>query len=240
MSSEAPRDYIPHPPDALPQGADNGVEGGHEDNRVQLSTTVWLTIASIAVVAVVHFGLLGGLKWADDMRKSDRVTAVFPGRDAISPDQFPQPRLEVRYDADIKLVLAEEKALTENYAWVDRKAGVARIPVNRAMDILAEKGLPKVAAPAPTAGAPPNTFVPVAGKREMAAPAVSTGESPAKAGAPPAVLPPGETPAGTVPKPGEPAKPADETKKKAAEETKKPAEETKKPADEPKKKESRS
>ncbi len=81
-------------------------------------------------------------------------------------------------------VRAEERALVENYAWVDQKAGIARIPVGRALEILAERGLPKVAAPAPVAGAPPNTFVPVAGKRDMAGPPVSTGESPGKAGAP--------------------------------------------------------
>lgn len=210
MSSEAAN--YPQPVDAQPQASfSEDVNGGHEDNVVRMSTTVKLTIASIAIVALVQTGLWGGLKWAREQREKQVSTAIFPGREAIQPEQFPEPRLEVRYDEEIAKVRAEEEALIGHYTWVDRKAGIARIPVDRALEILAERGLPKVAAPAPTAGAPPNTFVPVAGKREMAPPAVptgSTGESPAKAGAPPAVLPPGQTKSGGEPKPGEPARPA--------------------------------
>lgn len=226
---------IPQPIDALPQGAENGGEGGHEENVVRLSTTVWLTIASIITMAVVHFALLGGLKWAEQERKA--MTAanppVFPGREAMTPEQFPSPRLEKDYDEEINQVLPEQKALTENYAWVDEKAGIARIPVDRAIDILAEKGLPKVAAPAPTPGAPPNTFVPNAGLRQMAPPAVgSTSEYPAKVDAPPYILPPGKTAEGTTPKPGEPALPAGENKASGEPRAKSSGES--KPAGEPK------
>lgn len=241
MFSEAAN--IPRPLDALPQGADEGVDGGHEENRIRLSTTVWLTIASILIVAIVQIGLWAGLKWAEATRKADTRTALFPGRDAIKPEQFPEPRLEVRYDEEIDKVRAEESALVNHYGWADREKGVARIPVDRAIEILAQKGLPKVAAPEPTAGAPPNTFVPIAGRRDMAPPATgSTGESPAKAGAPPSVLPPGETRAGETPKPGEPAKPADESKKAGETRTKSeptpPSPST--PSEAPKKKEARS
>src|SRR6185369_10648399 len=32
----------------------------------------------------------------------------------------------------------------ENYGWVDKQAGVARIPIERAKQIIAEKGLPSL------------------------------------------------------------------------------------------------
>jgi type III secretory pathway lipoprotein EscJ len=35
------------------------------------------------------------------------------------------------------------------YTWIDRQGGVARIPVARAMDILAARGLPHRPAPEP-------------------------------------------------------------------------------------------
>ena len=56
-------------------------------------------------------------------------------------------------------------AASTAYGWVDRKAGIAHIPVERAMDILAKTGLPKVAALA-VAGVPPRTFIPPGTKRE--------------------------------------------------------------------------
>jgi len=32
----------------------------------------------------------------------------------------------------------------ENYGWVDKQAGIARIPIERAKQIIAEKGLPSL------------------------------------------------------------------------------------------------
>ena len=37
---------------------------------------------------------------------------------------------------------AEDLGRLNTYGWVDRKAGVAHIPVDRAIDILAKRGLP--------------------------------------------------------------------------------------------------
>jgi hypothetical protein len=38
-----------------------------------------------------------------------------------------------------------------SYGWVDREAGIVRIPIDRAMDLLAERGLPARAGPDPFA-----------------------------------------------------------------------------------------
>jgi hypothetical protein len=46
--------------------------------------------------------------------------------------------------------LQEEKTLN-SYGWVDKQAGVARIPIDRAMELLAQRGLPT----RPQAGAVP-------------------------------------------------------------------------------------
>jgi hypothetical protein len=41
---------------------------------------------------------------------------------------------------------SQEKKLA-SYGWVDEKAGVVRIPIKRAMDLLLERGLPVETAP---------------------------------------------------------------------------------------------
>jgi hypothetical protein len=38
---------------------------------------------------------------------------------------------------------AAEEAQLHSYRWVDREAGIAAIPIERAMEILAQRGLPK-------------------------------------------------------------------------------------------------
>jgi hypothetical protein len=35
-----------------------------------------------------------------------------------------------------------EAVMLQNYRWVDHEAGIVGIPIDRAIDILAEKGLP--------------------------------------------------------------------------------------------------
>ena len=42
--------------------------------------------------------------------------------------------------------MQEELGQLNGYGWVDRKAGIAHIPIERAIDILATTGLPRVAA----------------------------------------------------------------------------------------------
>jgi hypothetical protein len=49
----------------------------------------------------------------------------------------PEPRLQSHPVADLAAERAREQAMLDGYAWVDRDAGIARIPVDRAMDILA-------------------------------------------------------------------------------------------------------
>ncbi len=61
--------------------------------------------------------------------------------------QTPQPSSP--YTAAV-LVPGQEKVLS-SYGWVDQKAGIARIPIARAIDIVAAQGLPaRSGAPAQT------------------------------------------------------------------------------------------
>ncbi len=46
----------------------------------------------------------------------------------------------------------EELGRLNGYGWVDKKAGVAHIPIDRAIDILAKTGLPRVEAKAAEPG----------------------------------------------------------------------------------------
>ena len=43
---------------------------------------------------------------------------------------------------ELQTLHAEEDAVLNSYGWVDRKAGVVRIPVQRAIELLAQRGLP--------------------------------------------------------------------------------------------------
>jgi hypothetical protein len=54
----------------------------------------------------------------------------------------PEPRLQVSAPKDLKQYQAAQGEILNSYGWVDQKAGIVRIPIDRAMDILLQKGLP--------------------------------------------------------------------------------------------------
>lgn len=52
----------------------------------------------------------------------------------------PEPRLQVAPAADLHRLRATEQELLTTYGWVDRERGIVRIPIERAMDLLLERG----------------------------------------------------------------------------------------------------
>jgi hypothetical protein len=57
---------------------------------------------------------------------------------------FPEPRLETRPGVDLQKIMAEQTARLNSYGWIDRNAGIAHIPIDRAMEIILARGLPEV------------------------------------------------------------------------------------------------
>jgi hypothetical protein len=54
---------------------------------------------------------------------------------------FPQPRLERDETTEINTFRLQEEKTLNSYGWVDQDAGVVRIPIDRAMELLAQRGL---------------------------------------------------------------------------------------------------
>jgi hypothetical protein len=66
----------------------------------------------------------------------------------VASDQTPPaPRLENDPAADLARLRREEDDKLSSYGWIDREQGVVRIPVDRAIEILAERGLPEPKGP---------------------------------------------------------------------------------------------
>ena len=68
-----------------------------------------------------------------------------------APREPPEPRLQGNPQADLRKMLQDEDTVLNHYGWVDPERGVVRIPIDRAIDVIATRGLPRF-----TASAPPN------------------------------------------------------------------------------------
>jgi len=68
----------------------------------------------------------------------ERVTQSISGSQAT----FPEPRLQIAPQLDLAAMRAREEAELHSYGWIDRKAGVVRLPIDRAMELMVQRGLP--------------------------------------------------------------------------------------------------
>lgn len=65
--------------------------------------------------------------------------------------KFPTPRLQIDDgNQDIANLHEREALLLDHYSWIDRSQGKVRIPIDRAMDLIAQRGLPVASQPATT------------------------------------------------------------------------------------------
>ena len=78
---------------------------------------------------------------------SEREQKMSPPVPAIvkieAPREPPEPRLQANPQLDMKKMLQEENQVLNGYGWVDPDRGIVRIPIDRALDIVAQKGLPQ-------------------------------------------------------------------------------------------------
>ena len=61
---------------------------------------------------------------------------------AATPPSPPGPRLQPSPTWDMQEMLQAENARLQSYEWVDRSAGMARMPIGRAMEFVVRQGLP--------------------------------------------------------------------------------------------------
>ncbi len=120
----------------------------HESTDVEPRAILRLAIIG-GVVVVGSIIAIVPLFTFYDRREARQDAAPAPLAPQERGRAFPAPRLQEQPFVDIKQLRAEEQRLLDNYGWVDEKNGVVRIPIEEAMRLLAERGLPVRGAQAP-------------------------------------------------------------------------------------------
>jgi hypothetical protein len=131
-------------------------EHGNQDigfEREDLSARgVFAFLIALALIGVlVHFILNGMYGYLDAYEKRNQPTqnplnqkstadvrVITPG-DVM---RFPQPRLETDERTEINGFRLHEEQQLNSYGWVDQSAGIVHIPIDRAMQLLTQRGLP--------------------------------------------------------------------------------------------------
>ena len=96
----------------------------------------------LAVVTILIAGAMVVLFRRMEKREAAAQKPIAPAVAMSLQRTPPEPRLEALPLIPRQRLRAEEDAILTSYAWVDKPGGFVRIPVDRAMEILVERGLP--------------------------------------------------------------------------------------------------
>jgi hypothetical protein len=109
---------------------------GHETSDVDTSGVGKFGMALVAVVLLSLLLLFGLMRYFQSQETNAAAKMVDPAK------VFPNPRLQQNPLPDLKAFRLGEDQVLDSYGWVDQPKGVVRIPIDRAIDVLAQRGLP--------------------------------------------------------------------------------------------------
>jgi hypothetical protein len=113
----------------------------HEATDVNVRAILGFCLGLFIAAVFIHFGVYLLFQYFAG-REAIRNPPVYPLAAAESTRLPPEPRLQANPRADLQELRAQEDEILRTYGWVDRNAGVVRIPLDRAMKLALERGLP--------------------------------------------------------------------------------------------------
>jgi hypothetical protein len=138
--------------DFTPQALALETGRGHEPDQVKVKGLLGFAVALVGVILVVLAIAVLIARWFSGKEREQR--SLLPPRFSDLSPAFPAPRLQAAPAADLVKLKREAEHHLESYGWIDRKAGIAHIPIERALDIVAKSGIPRSEMPLPIAPAP--------------------------------------------------------------------------------------
>jgi len=114
--------------------------GGYERTDANVRGLTGFAVGLVLLMLVGMFAMrMFYVQMAEHQVRTDPALSPLA---AQLPDHPPDPRLQVMPAADLQQIRAEEQEKLTSYGWVEPNAGVVRIPVERAMELVVERGLP--------------------------------------------------------------------------------------------------
>jgi hypothetical protein len=123
------------------------IKAGHETTDANPRLILWVAAGMIVSAIVIHIAVgmyeYGLGRWYSSPLPASRIT--------VPRQTVPPPQLQTSPSLDWEEYRSASEAQLRTYGWVNRDAGTIRIPIERAMELTAQRGLPaRAPTPAPT------------------------------------------------------------------------------------------
>ena len=114
-------------------------EPGYETSDISVRVVTWFAVGLIASAFIIHFVTAGLYRVFESAYPSRDA----PSRIALHPHMIaPAPRLQPNPAIDLAQYQAAQKAKLNSYGWIDKQTGIIHIPIERAMELISQRGLP--------------------------------------------------------------------------------------------------
>jgi hypothetical protein len=124
-----------------PRAATEPAAVHHETSDANIVGVLGFGLGLIVAALVIHLLVLVLFQFFQG-REARRVPAEYPLAVGQGERLPPEPRLQINPREDLRELRAKEDELLGSYGWVDKNAGVVRIPIDDAMKLTIERGLP--------------------------------------------------------------------------------------------------
>jgi hypothetical protein len=112
----------------------------HETSDVNIRAIIWFVVVLTATAVLIDVAMYGMFKALDSYERStDAAVSPLALPAGTAP---PEPRLQTTPWTDLTVLRGEESDYLHGYGWIDQKAGVARIPIEKAKALLLQRGIP--------------------------------------------------------------------------------------------------
>jgi hypothetical protein len=123
---------------------------GFEHEDMSSRTALYFLAGLVLVCVLVYLIVFGMYRFLDSYATAHQPSMspmVTPEADtrAVTPENtetFPQPRLEENERTQFRSFIEDQDRKLATYDWVDKDRGTVRIPIDRAMELIAQRGLP--------------------------------------------------------------------------------------------------
>ena len=114
---------------------------GHEETDVNVGGVFIFAVGLLVTAVIVHLlvWMLFAFFAGQQTRRAIHQFPLAAGQQERTP---PSPRLQVNPREELRELRAGEDAVLNSYGWVDKDNGIARIPIDEAMKLTLEHGLP--------------------------------------------------------------------------------------------------